>query len=182
VGAITVSIGVSAPGRGPSAAPGAFRQALEAVGLAKRRGGQRIRFFDQLHPEERLLETQSPEALTAIYEDTVAPLVEYDRRRNGHLVDTLRAYLAADRSVGAAAASLRMHRNTLTKRLERIEVLLGLSLSANDDLVSLTLGLRAWELLAGSTERATGADVGSPTARDADPAPPLGRGGSSATR
>ena len=100
VGAITVSIGVSSPARGPAAAPGAFRQALEAADLAKRRGGQRIRFFDQLHPEERLLETQSAEALTAIYEDTVAPLVEHDRRRNGHLVDTLRAYLATDRSVG----------------------------------------------------------------------------------
>ena len=147
VGAIAVSIGVSAPGRGPAAAPGAFRQALEAVALAKRRGVQRIRFFDQLHPEERLLETQSGEALTAIYEDTVAPLVEYDRRRNSHLVDTLRAYLEADRSVGAAAATMHMHRNTLTKRLERIEALLGLSLTTNDDLVSLTLGLRARELL-----------------------------------
>lgn len=150
VGATTVSIGVSAPGRGPLAAPGAFRQALETAGLARRRGGQRIRFFDQLHPEERLLETQSPEALTAIYEDTVAPLVERDRRRGSNLVDTLRAYLEADRSVGSAAASLHMHRNTLTKRLERIEALVGLSLSANDDLVSLTLGLRAWELLAAS--------------------------------
>jgi DNA-binding PucR family transcriptional regulator len=49
--------------------------------------------------------------------------------------------------VGAAAASLNMHRNTLAKRLERIEALLGLSLTANDDLVSLTLGLRAWDLL-----------------------------------
>jgi len=153
VGSITVSIGVSAPGRGPVAAASAFRQALEAVDFAKRRGGQRIRFFDQLHPEERLLETQSFEALTAIYEDTVAPLVEHDRRRNSHLVDTLRAYLATDRSVGAAAASLNMHRNTLTKRLERIEALLGLSLTANDDLVSLTLGLRAWELLERTGER-----------------------------
>jgi len=148
VGTITVSIGVSAPGRGPVAAAGAFRQALEAADMAKRSGGQRIRFFDQLHPEERLLETQSPEALTAIYMDTVALLVEHDRRRNGYLLDTLRAYLAADRSMSAAAASLGVHRNTLTKRLERVEALLGLSLAANDDLVSLTLGLRAWELLA----------------------------------
>ncbi len=182
VGAITVSIGVSAPGRGPAAAPSAFRQALEAADLAKRRGGRRIRFFDQLHPEERLLETQSPEALVAIYEDTVAPLVEHDRRRHSHLVDTLKAYLEADRSVGAAAAALHMHRNTLTKRLERIEALLGLSLSANDDLVSLTLGLRAWELLAGSTEPGTGAGAGSLAAWEAGPAPPPGRAGSSVTR
>ena len=68
------------------------------------------------------------EALTAIYEDTVAPLAEHDRLTNSHLVDTLRAYLEADRSVGSAAATLHMHRNTLTKRLERIETLVGLSL------------------------------------------------------
>ncbi|MCJ7795770.1 MAG: helix-turn-helix domain-containing protein, partial [Thermoleophilia bacterium] len=107
---------------------------------------------------------------------------EHDQRRNSHLVDTLKAYLATDRSVGAAAASLNMHRNTLSKRLERIEALLGLSLTANDDLVSLTLGLRAWELLAGDTERATGVVAGGLTAWEAAPARPLGRAGASTTR
>ena len=66
-----------------------------------------------------------------------------------------------------------MHRNTLTKRLERIEALLGLSLTANDDLVSLTLGLRAWELLVGGVERGAGAGMGAVGASAGYPEPAL---------
>ncbi len=155
VSGISVSIGVSSPGRGPMGVAAAFRQALEAVAPAKssrRQGGQAIRFFDQMHPQARLLELQSAEGLSAIYQDTVAPLVEHDRSRNSRLVDTLRVFLGSGRSVRRASEVLHMHRNTLTKRLERIEAILGLSLESNDDLVSLTLGLRAYDML----ERARG--------------------------
>jgi DNA-binding PucR family transcriptional regulator len=109
-----------------------------------------VRFFDQLHPQNRLLESQSAEGLQAIYDETVAPLVEHDRRRHAELRHTLEVYLAEDRSIARAAETLHMHRNTLNKRLEKIEGLLGLNLSSTDDLVALRLGLRAYEMLGGA--------------------------------
>ena len=143
-------VGVSGPASGPVGARGAFQQAREAADMAGgRRRANRVRFFDQLHPQNRLLEAQSVESLRAIYDETVAPLVEHDRRRRSDLRHTLEVYLTEDRSITRAATTLHMHRNTLNKRLERIEGLLGLNLSSTDDLVALRLGLRAYEMLDG---------------------------------
>ena len=70
-------VGVSGPATGPAAARGAFQQAREAADMAGgRRRANRVRFFDQLHPQNRLLESQSTESLRAIYNETLAPLVD----------------------------------------------------------------------------------------------------------
>ncbi|MCL5942483.1 MAG: PucR family transcriptional regulator ligand-binding domain-containing protein [Actinobacteria bacterium] len=146
---VTLSVGVSAPATGASAAVVAFKQAREALALASQGGAVRIRFFDQIHPQNRLLEGQSDETLAAIYEETLGPLLEYDAIHRARLVHTLQVYMGEDRSIARAAHALYMHRNTLTKRLARIEQLLGRSLSATDDLVAIDLGLKAAELLSG---------------------------------
>jgi DNA-binding PucR family transcriptional regulator len=145
----TISIGVSAPATGALAAAPAFRQAREALGLTKQSEGLRTRFFDQIHPQNRLLDGQSPEGLGAIYDETIRALEEYDLNRRTRLLDTLQVYLAEERSLSRTAEALHMHRNTLAKRIARIEEILGRSLSATDDLVAIGLGLRARDLLSG---------------------------------
>jgi purine catabolism regulator len=145
----SVSIGVSAPGTGAVAVEVAFRQAREALSLTRRTEGLRIRFFDQIHPQNRLLDSQSPESLAAIYDETIRPLDEYDARRRAQLLHTLEVFLAEERSLNRTARVLHMHRNTLAKRIARIEEILGRSLEATDDLVAIGLGLRARELVGG---------------------------------
>ncbi len=145
----TISIGVSAPATGALAAAPAFRQAREALSLTKQSGGLRTRFFDQIHPQNRLLDGQSPEGLAAIYDETIRALEEYDLQRRTRLLSTLQVYLAEQRSLNRTADVLHMHRNTLAKRIARIEEILGRSLSATDDLVAIGLGLRARDLMAG---------------------------------
>ncbi len=148
----TISIGVSAPATGALAAAAAFRQAREALGLTKQSEGLRTRFFDQIHPQNRLLDGQSPEGLTAIYDETIRALEEYDLNRRTRLLDTLQVYLTEERSLSRTADALHMHRNTLAKRIARIEEILGRSLSATDDLVAIGLGLRARDLLSGRSQ------------------------------
>ena len=127
----------------------AFRQAREALGLTGKTGGLRIRFFDQIHPQNRLLDAQSQESLAAIYDETIRPLEEHDAARHTRLLHTLEVYLGEERSLSKTAKALHMHRNTLTKRITRIEEILGRNLVATDDLVAIGLGLRARDLLAG---------------------------------
>lgn len=146
---VTLSIGVSAPATGALAAAPAFRQAREALGLTRQSEGLRTRFFDQIHPQNRLLDGQSPEGLAAIYDETIRALEEYDLNRRTRLLDTLQVYLTEERSLSRTADALHMHRNTLAKRIARIEEILGRSLSATDDLVAIGLGLRARDLLSG---------------------------------
>jgi len=149
-----ISIGVSASGVGAAPVALAFRQAREALGLTRQTGGLRIRFFDQIHPQNRLLDAQSPEGLAAVYDETVRPLAEHDATRHTKLLNTLEVFLDQERSLSRTAAALHMHRNTLAKRISRIEEILGRSLATTDDLVAIGLGLRARDLLEGrSTSR-----------------------------
>ena len=148
----TISIGVSASGAGAGPVALAFRQAREAVGLTRQTGGLRIRFFDQINPQNRLLDAQSPEGLAAVYEETLRPLADHDALRHTRLLHTLEVFLDQERSLSRAASALHMHRNTLAKRISRIEQILGRSLMATDDLVAIGLGLRARDLLAGRSD------------------------------
>lgn len=77
-------------------------------------------------------------------ERTLGPLVDYDERHAGHLVQTLETYLAQSRGGGIRAASdtLYVHPNTLRYRLRQIEELTGRSLDLPSDLVELYLAIQ----------------------------------------
>ena len=116
--------------------------------MAERGGGaEGLVVFEELSARFRLLEGQSPDALVDIARRTIAPLLEYDARRHTHLVDTLRTLLDNHFAVQPTAEALFIHRNTLQKRLRRIETLLGVDLTDIDDMMELYLGMRALQLV-----------------------------------
>jgi sugar diacid utilization regulator len=79
------------------------------------------------------------------HSEALARLLDYDRRRNAQLLDTLEQYLRERRSIAQTARALYIHPNTLRQRLERIEKLSGLDL-AGEDLLSLELALKVVRL------------------------------------
>jgi PucR family transcriptional regulator, purine catabolism regulatory protein len=95
----------------------------------------------------RLLEGQSEESLAGIARQTIEPLLRHDAKRGTHLVATVRALFDNRWAMQPTAEALFIHRNTLKKRLRRIEALLGIDLMNTDDLMELYLGLRALGLL-----------------------------------
>jgi len=64
-----------------------------------------------------------------------------DVDRDGHLVETLRAFLDAAGAAPAAAAALQIHRTTLYYRIARVEELLGIDLSDGRTRLTLHLGI-----------------------------------------
>jgi Regulator of polyketide synthase expression len=78
----------------------------------------------------------------------LAPILDYDERRGTDLVGTLEAYFAAGSSPRHAAASLHVHVNTVSQRLERIGALLGPTWQLPDEALELQLALRLRRLLA----------------------------------
>lgn len=81
---------------------------------------------------------------------SIGPLLDYDRRRGTHLVDTLSAYYDHRANVAATARALHVHVNTLLKRLDRAGDVLGLDWRHENDL-ELQLGLRLHQLRAIAT-------------------------------
>jgi hypothetical protein len=55
----------------------------------------------------------------------LGPVLEYDQRRGTDLIVTLGAFFRTNRSVNETAEELRVHPNTVTQRLSRIDNLLG---------------------------------------------------------
>ncbi len=145
---VGLAIGVSAPHRGAGTGPAALHEASDA-GAAALRGTDAagLVLFEELSARFRLLQGQSADVLVDIARRTVVPLLEYDARRHTHLLDTLRTLLDNHYAVQPTAEALFVHRNTLQKRLRRIETLLGVDLTDIDDLMELYLGLRALQLV-----------------------------------
>ncbi|MGI5327072.1 PucR family transcriptional regulator [Actinomadura nitritigenes] len=116
----TGPIGVSDPagtGTGAGALAGALRQAEDALAAARRAGRPVLRHADL--PGQGVLGLLEPEAARAFAGALLAPLRAED------LVDTVRAYVAANGQGEAAARALGVHRHTLRSRMRKAAELLG---------------------------------------------------------
>jgi hypothetical protein len=88
-----------------------------------------------------------PEEVRSFYEDTVAPVVEYDRQYRSELLSTLEAYLAEDCNMNATARAIFAHRHTVSYRLDRVSELTGLDPASSADRERLGLGIKAFRIL-----------------------------------
>jgi hypothetical protein len=88
-----------------------------------------------------------PAEVTALYEGTVAALVQYDEHHRTDLVATLETYLELNGNMNATAAKVYAHRHTVAYRLDRIRELTGLDPADGEHRERLGLGLKAHRLL-----------------------------------
>lgn len=123
------------------------RQAAEALQRAAAADGASVVLYEDLPRRLHLLEDQSSEMLETLHEQLVRPLVDYDREHGASLVRTLRVLFRECLSTHRASEALFVHRNTLRKRLRRIETLLGVDLDDMEDVIDLNLALQASDLL-----------------------------------
>ncbi|MFG2529817.1 PucR family transcriptional regulator [Streptomyces sp. NPDC048516] len=135
-----VAVGLSAP-TGPMAAANAYRQAEQALSVARRRGRALV------EPEDvaagSVLPLLADDAVRAFADGLLRALREHDARGRGDLVASLRAWLARHGQWDAAAADLGVHRHTLRYRMRRVEEILGRSLDDADVRMELWLALKA---------------------------------------
>jgi sugar diacid utilization regulator len=142
--AIDVSVGMSGWHAGLSAIPTAYAEAREAVDIAAGTGirGRAVVLDDVL--VDHMLRASAP--ARRILEETLRPLVEYDRAHRTELVETLQAYLSAGTNLTQSARMLNVHPNTVVYRLRRIRELSGRDPHAMEDLQILFLALKLSEL------------------------------------
>lgn len=90
-----------------------------------------------------------PEELQSLYEDTVAPIVDYDARYGFDLTEMLETYLQENCNMNATATAMRAHRHTVARRLERVKRLCGLDPLEYEDRERLGLGLKIYRITSG---------------------------------
>ncbi|MET7902013.1 PucR family transcriptional regulator [Streptomyces sp. NPDC005355] len=133
-------IGLSAPA-GPIAAGAAYRQAEQALSVARRRG--RVLVEHEQVAAGSVLPLLADDAVRAFADGMLRALHEHDATGRGDLVASLRAWLSRHGQWDAAAADLGVHRHTLRYRMRRVEEILGRSLDDPDVRMELWLALKA---------------------------------------
>lgn len=135
-----VVVGLSAP-VGPIAAAAAYKQAEQALSVARRRG--RVCVAHEQLAAGSVLPLLADDAVKAFADGLLRPLYEHDATGRGDLVASLRAWLSRHGQWDAAAADLGVHRHTLRYRMRRVEEILGRSLDDPDVRMELWLALKA---------------------------------------
>ncbi|MFJ7019138.1 PucR family transcriptional regulator [Streptomyces sp. NPDC101117] len=133
-------VGLSAPA-GPIAAAAAYKQAGQALSVARRRG--RVCVEHEQLASGSVLPLLADDAVRAFADGLLRALHEHDATGRGDLVASLRAWLSRHGQWDAAAADLGVHRHTLRYRMRRVEEILGRSLDDADVRMELWLALKA---------------------------------------
>ncbi|GAB1327243.1 PucR family transcriptional regulator [Streptomyces sennicomposti] len=132
-------VGLSAPA-GPIAAAAAYKQAEQALSVARRRG--RVLVEHEQLASGSVLPLLADDAVRAFADGLLRALYEHDATGRGDLVASLRAWLSRHGQWDAAAADLGVHRHTLRYRMRRVEEILGRSLDDPDVRMELWLALK----------------------------------------
>lgn len=115
-----------APRHPLSAARTAYRQARTAH--ARARSGEAARFADLA--DQGMLAALHTDDAQALAQRLLQPVREHDRAQGTALEQTLRAWLAHDAQLDAAARTLGVHRHTVRARVQQAQELLGLDLAS----------------------------------------------------
>lgn len=106
-------------------------------------------FYEDLHLQHIIFQLQKNPTIMDMVAAYIVPLVEYDRKHNSHLVETLKVYLQTNGLKKETADRLFIVRQTLYHRLEKIEQLLGHDFMKPEKRLALEIMLAAadWPLI-----------------------------------
>jgi purine catabolism regulator len=148
-----------AAGIGPDSVPladlsTAHREATTAARLGRIAAGARpvtayadLGMYPALYQAHQGAERSALEKFETRY---LGPLLRYEAGTKLPLIDTLVAFFAANGNVSATARRLRINRQTLMYRLDRIKALTGLAATEPYGRFALELALRGWAVREGT--------------------------------
>lgn len=119
-----------------------YSQAKRAINVAnKLKKDKQIYFFEELGVYKLLYKINTEEK-NSFLENSIIPLLNYDKAHNTELLKTLRAFFEENGNLTNVAKKIYIHYNTVHYRLQRIEKITGLSLDNPDDKLNLEIALK----------------------------------------
>lgn len=126
---IQIRFGVGMPDSGIKSISQSFQ---DAVSVMKIENDKKIITASELGFLRVLLHEECREELANYASTMLAPLKKYDERNNRDLMSTLREYLEHNLNIAKTAEVLFLHRNTLIKRISKIEEILDVDLKNSE--------------------------------------------------
>ncbi|HZS78332.1 MAG TPA: GAF domain-containing protein [Ktedonobacteraceae bacterium] len=144
---ISLSIGVGNPCQQIGDYRRGFAEATEALQMGQnlnRDGG--VTHFNDLGVYRYLYKIARMDDLRDMYQDQVANIANYDRRKGTDLLDTLETYLECAGNLTKTSNRLFVHRNTLIQRLERLQSLCDIDLQERSNWLTLQVAIKVYKL------------------------------------
>lgn len=151
-----LAAGVSQPGRNFRSLTARHRQAMKAIQMgALLKGSGPLYFYDSYAVYHALEMCSGRIDLRELCHAAVLKLERYDRKNGTAYMGTLHAYLASGQNVSEAAEALYIHRNTLAKRLEKMNDIITVDLKDRETVFHLLFSLRVIEYYGATQMRST---------------------------
>jgi purine catabolism regulator len=131
--------GIGAPAADLDAWRLSFRQAGQALEMARRFNERRPLYYPDLSVYRLLLQMETSPELAAFLEETLGRLLAHESA--SELLRTLGVYFEHNGNLSQTAEALFIHRNTLLYRMERIAAITGLNLDHAETRLAVQLAL-----------------------------------------
>jgi GAF domain-containing protein len=105
-----------------------------------------VTHFNDLGVYRYLYKIAHMDDLRDVYQDQIAHIVNYDRRKNTDLLDTLETYLECAGNLTKTSDRLFVHRNTLIQRLERLQSLCDIDIQERSNWLTLQVAIKVYKL------------------------------------
>lgn len=139
--------GVSGICQRPLSLDRASREAATALRAAEKLKAGTVASYDELGVVRLFVASQGDDSIRDFVNQMLGSIIDYDERKDGRLLETLRVYFEANCSQQDAAGKLFVHHKTVRYRLTRIEELSGLDLSKHEDRINLDLALKVHSVM-----------------------------------
>ncbi|MGB7117900.1 MAG: helix-turn-helix domain-containing protein, partial [Anaerolineales bacterium] len=121
-----------------------FRQAGQALAMARRFSGRKPLYFPDLSVYRLLLQIEHNPELITFQEETLGPLSSHENC--AEMTHTLEAYFEHNGNISRTAEALFIHRNTLIYRMERIISIINLDLDNPENRLAVQLALHIFRM------------------------------------
>ncbi len=124
-----------------------FQEAKRAIKIARLVYGEgSTAFYDNLGIYKLLDQMKETPGVDSFYRDSLDRLFEYDKDKNGGLIQTLTALIDNNWNLKQTAKSCFFHYNTVKYRYHKIEEILGKDLSCTSERLNLELAVRLFQM------------------------------------
>ncbi|MBS8263931.1 PucR family transcriptional regulator [Mesobacillus boroniphilus] len=133
--------------------PFSYQTAMETIRIQKRCSQHEgSYFYDDLHIFRLISHLHKHLDLKEIIDEYLEPVINYDKKYNGKLMETLKTYLACNGSKQETAKRLYVVRQTLYHRIEKLEKLLGKDFMNHEKRLAIEFMLHSYEFLLSSKQ------------------------------
>ena len=124
-----------------------FKDSLKAMRISKSTKEMNIVSYNSLGVYKILCQDHMDEELERFYDETLKPLVDYDKKKSTELVKTLEAYFTFNGNFKKISNEIFAHYNTVLYRMQRIREVTGMNLEDFDDRLNLEIAVKIKKLL-----------------------------------